>query len=121
MIVRLLEALSSNCRAIIGPSTSPNALCCGDDVTTKIGIAGRLTQSSYCAEHHARFHWQPGQRMATRPRSRACDICGKSFLPKNYQSASCSDECRLQKKKEAGKAYKRLKTAAKQASDGRRA
>ena len=48
---------------------------------------------------------------------RVCDVCGGSFLPKTYQSASCSDECRLQKKREAGKEYKRLKTAAKQASD----
>src|SRR5260221_7033947 len=52
--VRLLDAKSSNYRAIIGPSTSENALFCGEDVTTKIA-QGKLTQSSYCPEHQARF------------------------------------------------------------------
>jgi hypothetical protein len=55
-MIRLLDSRSSNCKAIIGPSTCENALFCGEPTIIKPD----LTQSSYCAEHHARFYQPRG-------------------------------------------------------------
>ena len=55
-VVQLLNAKSSHCRAIIGPSTAPNAWFCGEPVTIKMD----LTQSSYCRAHHDMYYRERG-------------------------------------------------------------
>jgi hypothetical protein len=56
MIVSRLQSRSSNCKAIVGyiNGVCAQAVCCGEPTTTK----SDLSQSSYCAEHHA-LHYQP--------------------------------------------------------------
>jgi hypothetical protein len=52
-VIRLLDSRSSNCKAIVGPSTCGNALYCGEDVSVP---------TNYCPEHRALYFQQPNAR-----------------------------------------------------------